>query len=62
MGLFSKKKADTSKRVIGDSMDLDSFTNYDNVGWKIMSDTQDYDSLHNEIRHKLKARLLLVAN
>ena len=38
MGLFNKKKSDDvpGRVIAGDGMDLDPFTNYDNIGWKMM--------------------------
>ena len=61
MGLFNKKKSDDvpGRVIAGDGMDLDPLTNYDNIGWKMMSDMQDYDSLHNEIRHNAIARRIV---
>lgn len=61
MGLFSKKKSDDvpGRVIAGDGMDLDPFTNYERIGWKMMSDVQDYDSLHNEIRHDAIARRIV---
>lgn len=60
MGLFSRNKSKAKTRtIVGDGMDLDPFTTYDNIGWKAVSDEQDYDSLHNEVRHNAIARRIV---
>lgn len=50
MGLFSRRKSEPKKRtIVGDGIDLDPFTSYDNLGWRVVNDEQDYDALHNEV-------------
>lgn len=49
-------KSNTDKKpvhrvIAGDSVDLNPYKDYDNVGWRVVSDVQDYDVLQNEMKH-----------
>ena len=60
MGLFSRKKTESKNRtIVGDGIDLNPFTSYDNLGWKVVNDEQDYDALHNETKHNAIARRIV---
>lgn len=60
MGLFSRRKSEPKKRtIVGDGIDLDPFTSYDNLGWRVVNDEQDYDALHNETKHNAIARRIV---
>ena len=60
MGLFSRRKSEPKKRtIVGDGIDLNPFTSYDNLGWRVVNDEQDYDALHNETKHNAIARRIV---
>lgn len=57
MAFFHRKKREPV--FLTDSIDDNPALKYNDLGWQVVSDEQDYDQLHNEFKHNAIARRIV---
>lgn len=59
MGLFNKQKKRPKHVLRSDATDYYSGLSYDNLGWRFVSDQQDYEMLNNQFKHNAIAHRIV---